>query len=78
MTLWTRRLATMTEQGDPLTPRESEIAALVAQGLSNRGIAEALVISERTAQNHVQHILGKLGYANRAQIAAWATRQRSR
>ena len=68
----------MTEQGDPLTPRESEIATLVAQGLSNREIAEALVISERTAQNHVQHILGKLGYANRAQIAAWATRQRSR
>lgn len=78
MTPWTRRLSAMTEQGDPLTPRESEIATLVAQGLSNREIAEALVISERTAQNHVQHILGKLGYANRAQIAAWATRQRSR
>jgi DNA-binding NarL/FixJ family response regulator len=78
MTPWTRRLGAMTEQGDSLNPRKSEIATLVAQGPSNPGIAEALVISERTAQNHVQHIPGKLGYANRAQIAAWATKQRAR
>jgi DNA-binding NarL/FixJ family response regulator len=48
---------------------------LVAAGLSNRAIADRLVISDRTAQNHVQHILGKLGFTNRAQIAAWASRQ---
>ena len=57
----------------PLTPREREIASLVAQGLTNRQIAEQLVISERTADAHVAHILGKLGFSSRAQIAAWAT-----
>jgi DNA-binding NarL/FixJ family response regulator len=57
---------------DPLSPREREVARLVADGLSNREIAARLVISERTAQNHVQHILDKLGFANRAQVAAWA------
>jgi DNA-binding NarL/FixJ family response regulator len=47
------------------------VAALVAEGLTNRQIAQRLVISERTAQNHVQHILTKLGFASRGQIAAW-------
>ena len=56
----------------PLTLRERDVAALVARGLSNRRIAEDLVISERTAANHVEHILGKLGFHARAQIAAWA------
>ncbi len=47
----------------------------MAQGLTARQIAEALVVSKRTAENHVQHILAKLGLDNRAQIAAWvATR----
>ncbi len=55
----------------PLSPRELEVAGLVADGLTNRAIAERLYLSERTAQNHVQHILTKLGLANRAQIAAW-------
>jgi DNA-binding NarL/FixJ family response regulator len=54
-----------------LTPRESEIAGLVAQGLSNKGIASKLVISQRTAETHVEHILMKLGFTSRAQIAAW-------
>jgi DNA-binding NarL/FixJ family response regulator len=54
-----------------LSAREVEVAMLVAQGLSNRQIAERLVISERTAQNHVQHILNKLGFTSRSQIAAW-------
>ena len=54
-----------------LSPREEEVAELVAQGLTNRQIAERLVISERTAQNHVQHILVKLGFTTRSQIAAW-------
>ena len=55
-----------------LTAREAEVAALVARGLTNRQIADALVLSERTAQNHVQHILTKLGFSTRSQIAAWA------
>jgi DNA-binding NarL/FixJ family response regulator len=55
-----------------LTRRESEVAGLVARGLSNRQIGAALHISERTAENHVQHILTKLGLQNRTQVAAWA------
>ncbi len=54
-----------------LSPREREVAQLVAQGMTNREIAEALVLSERTAENHVQHILTKLGFTRRSQIAAW-------
>ncbi|WP_240686731.1 ATP-binding protein [Amycolatopsis suaedae] len=57
----------------PLTKRETQIAELVAMGMTNREIAERLVISRRTAETHVDHILGKLGYTNRAQIAAWFT-----
>jgi pimeloyl-ACP methyl ester carboxylesterase/DNA-binding CsgD family transcriptional regulator len=56
----------------PLKPREVEVATLVAQGLTNRQIADALVIAARTADNHVGHILDKLGLTSRAQIAAWA------
>jgi predicted ATPase/DNA-binding CsgD family transcriptional regulator len=55
-----------------LSTREREVATLVAQGLGNREIAEQLVITERTAGNHVEHILNKLGFHTRAQIAAWA------
>jgi DNA-binding NarL/FixJ family response regulator len=55
----------------PLTRREREIAELVAQGLTSRQIAAATHIAERTAENHVQHILAKLGFTSRAQIAAW-------
>ncbi len=61
--------------GGPLTPRENEISVLIAQGLSNREIAERLVISERTVDAHVEHIRNKLGLRSRAQIAAWATRE---
>lgn len=57
---------------DGLTEREREVAALVARGLSNREIAVALSISQRTAGAHVGNILAKLGFASRAQIAAWA------
>jgi DNA-binding CsgD family transcriptional regulator/tetratricopeptide (TPR) repeat protein len=56
-----------------LSPREQEVARLVGRGLTNRQIAEALYVSERTAQNHVQHILVKLGFSNRSQIAAWSS-----
>lgn len=55
----------------PLTRRESEIAELVVQGLSNKDIAAALVISQRTAEGHIEHILDKLGFNSRTQIAAW-------
>ena len=58
-------------EDSPLSAREQQVAALVAEGLTNRQIAERLVISERTAQNHVQHVLTKLDLSNRAQIAAW-------
>ena len=62
--------------GDPevarLTPREREVAALIAQGRTNREIAEALVLSERTVDSHVRNIMGKLEINSRAQIAAWA------
>jgi DNA-binding CsgD family transcriptional regulator len=54
-----------------LTAREREVAALVATGLSNKEIAEKLVISERTAEGHVEHILGKLELRSRSQIASW-------
>ena len=57
-----------------LSPREGEVARLVAEGLTNRQIAEQLIISERTAENHVQHILTKLGFTTRSQIAAWSVR----
>ena len=56
----------------PLTPREREIAVLLAQGLTNRQIAEALVISEGTARIHAEHVLGKLALHSRVQVAAWA------
>ncbi|TQS24790.1 AAA family ATPase [Microbispora sp. KK1-11] len=55
----------------PLTRREQEIAELIAQGRSNKEIASTLVISQRTVEGHVEHILDKLGFASRAQIAAW-------
>jgi DNA-binding CsgD family transcriptional regulator len=57
----------------PLSPRELEVARLVARGLTNKQIGETLFVSERTAENHVQHILVKLGFSNRSQIAAWAS-----
>ena len=54
-----------------LTPRQTEVAGLVAQGWSNRQIAEELVISERSAESHVERIRTRLGFRSRAQIAAW-------
>jgi DNA-binding CsgD family transcriptional regulator len=58
-------------QASPLTRREHEVAQLVARGLTNRQMATALHLSERTAENHVEHILNKLGFSARSQIAAW-------
>lgn len=54
-----------------LSAREAEVARLIAEGLTNRQIAARLVISGRTAENHVAHILTKLGFTSRSQIAAW-------
>lgn len=54
-----------------LTRRERDVALLVAEGKSNRAIAEALVITERTVEGHVSNILAKRGFRSRAQIAAW-------
>jgi DNA-binding NarL/FixJ family response regulator len=53
-----------------LTRREKEVAALVAQGLTNRQIAKELVLSERTVENHVANLLKKLGLHSRDQVAA--------
>ncbi|MET8428745.1 protein kinase [Nocardia sp. NPDC004860] len=58
-----------------LTKRERQVADLIAQGLTNRAIAARLVISQRTADGHVEHILTKLGFTSRAQIAAWTVDQ---
>lgn len=54
-----------------LTSREREVAALVAQGLTNHGIADVLTISERTVEGHVESVLRKLEFRSRAQVAAW-------
>ena len=56
------------------SPREVEVLHLVAAGRSNRAIAEDLSISERTVENHVFHILTKLGVSSRTAAAAWAIR----
>ena len=55
----------------PLTARELQVARLIAAGRSNKEIAADLVIAKRTAENHVEHILAKLGFTSRARIAAW-------
>jgi DNA-binding NarL/FixJ family response regulator len=57
-----------------LTSREREVLVLVAEGKSNQDIADALVISERTARTHVSHVIGKLGLESRVQAAIWAIR----
>ncbi len=57
-----------------LTPRESEVLRLLAEGLSDREIAEALSISERTAGNHVQHAMQKINVDSRTAAAVFAVR----
>jgi predicted ATPase/DNA-binding CsgD family transcriptional regulator len=60
-----------------LTAREQQIALLITRGLSNRAIADELVISPATAARHVANILGKLGLSSRAQVAAWTADRRT-
>ena len=67
-----RFLAALAGRGDRgLSQREAQVAAYVAQGLTNRQIAAAEHISERTVETHIRHIFTKLGFATRAQLAAW-------
>ncbi|WP_198167527.1 helix-turn-helix domain-containing protein, partial [Microbispora sp. ATCC PTA-5024] len=67
-----RVLAAVRRAGrrDPLTPREREVAALVARALSNRQIADRLVLSERTVESHLRNVLAKLGVSNRTELVA--------
>jgi predicted ATPase/DNA-binding CsgD family transcriptional regulator len=64
----------ISKQAIGLTRRESEVLELISQGLSNKEIASALVISTRTAEAHVQNILTKTGFTARSQVAAWHSR----
>jgi DNA-binding CsgD family transcriptional regulator len=57
-----------------LSPRELEVAQLVAEGLSNSAIATRLFLSRSTVTSHISHILAKRGMSSRSQIAAWVTR----
>jgi DNA-binding CsgD family transcriptional regulator len=70
-------LAALKGGRSPLTDRELEVAALVAEGLTNKEVAARLSLSVRTAENHLLNVMNKLGLDNRAQVAAWFTRTRS-
>lgn len=63
--------ARRTAEGSPLTRRQQEVAALVAEGCTNREIASRLGINERSAEGHVERIRLRLGLRSRAQVAAW-------
>lgn len=70
-----RASASATDISTRLTKRERQIADQIAEGLTNRAIADKLVISIRTVQGHVDHILAKLGFTSRTQVAAWVARR---
>lgn len=70
------RAATTDAPAGP-TKRELEVADLIAEGLTNKEIAARLVISPRTAQGHVEHLLVKLGFTSRAQVAGWVVESRT-
>ena len=75
-----RRVTEAPERQDPrplgLTKREVEIAVMVAKGMSNREMAEQLVLAQRTVEGHVENIRSKLGFHSRTQIAAWAVERK--
>jgi DNA-binding CsgD family transcriptional regulator len=72
------RIDARARAANPLSPRECEVAALVALAMTNRQIAERLVLSERTVETHVRNILAKLGCSTRTEIATWSLRQSAR
>lgn len=63
---------TTSKSSNDLTEREREVLGLVARGYTNKQIAESLYLSEKTARNHVSHILEKLGLSRRSEAAAYA------
>ena len=69
------RPAEAADLGDPLSPRELQVLALVADGLPNKAIARELGISEHTAKFHVGSVLGKLGAGSRTEAVTLATRR---
>ncbi|MEU9123588.1 LuxR C-terminal-related transcriptional regulator [Streptomyces sp. NPDC048506] len=71
-----RRGATAPVEPQVLTRRETQIAELLAHGMSNKEIADRLVIAQRTAEGHVQRILAKLGFSSRVQVATWVAERR--
>ena len=64
--------ATVRKFGSADFTLQREVARLVAQGKSNRALADELIVSERTIEKHIERIMSKLGFSSRAQIAAWA------
>lgn len=72
---WLRPPAAAAAAGERLTPREGEVLALLAEGLTNRAIAQRLAISERTAKFHVEAILAKLGAESRSEAIVLAARR---
>jgi DNA-binding CsgD family transcriptional regulator len=72
------RIDARVRAASPLSPRECEVAALIALALSNRQIAKRLFLSERTVETHVRSMLAKLGYSTRTEIATWSLRQATR
>lgn len=64
------------KSSDPLSVREREVVELIAQGLTNPEISDRLVVSKRTVEKHIAHILDKLGFENRAQIVRWGIETR--
>ncbi|MBZ0315556.1 MAG: LuxR C-terminal-related transcriptional regulator [Anaerolineae bacterium] len=68
------RLDQETQRPSGLTRRELEVALLITEGKSNREIADAFVIAERTVEGHVSNILSKLGFRSRAQVSAWVVK----
>jgi two-component system, NarL family, response regulator DevR len=62
--------------GERLTHQETRILALIGEGLTNRGIADRLELSEKTVKNYVSNVLGKLGLSRRTQAASYVARRR--
>ena len=73
--LGTVRNATSNGDGSGLSPREWQIAELIAGGIPNRTVAERLTVSEKTVEKHLTAIYGKLGFRNRSQLAAFMIRK---